>query len=301
MTRTKSPKYPNYPLSTAIENVRKVYEADRTSPLPREVIAKHLGYSGLSGASDSNIATLVQYGFLERISKGEMKVSQVAVDILIPETDAQKQSAINRAAISPPLFAEIRNHFEGHAPSEQALRTYLMRREFHDRAIDPVIKSFAPTMAMIEKPNETESGGVGAEHELESDVQPANEGKVSVSVGDFIQWESQGALQFEKPLRVRWVSDDGSHLAVEGSETGIPMNQAIVHDAPSAVTPPPQSPPPASTSLPRTTKEGQRTAVFPVSDADVTFTFPKDMTLDQFEELEDYLAVFLKREKRKVE
>jgi hypothetical protein len=297
MTRLKSPKYPNYPLTTAIENIRKIYEADRTSPLPREVIAKHLGYSGLSGASDSNIATLGQYGLLERVSKGEMKVSQTAVDILMPESDDQKQRAINQAAVSPPLFSEIRNHFEGHNPSIQALRTYLLRRDFHDRAIEPVVKSFAPTMAMMKKPNETESGGVPYDKPAESDLPEANDGFGGAAVGDFIQWESGGALQFEKPRRVRWVSDDKSHVAVEGSDTGIPMSQVLTQDAPVATKP--QSPPPVIPAMPQDVmKEGQRKAVFPVSEGDVTFVFPEGMTLDGIEELEAYLAVFLKKEKR---
>ncbi len=299
MTRLKSPKYPNYPLNTAIDNIRKIYEADRTSQLPREVIAKHLGYSGLSGASDSNIATLGQYGLLERVSKGEMRVSQTAVDILMPENEDQKQRAINQAAVSPPLFSEIRNHFEGHNPSIQALRTYLLRRDFHDRAIEPVIKSFAPTMAMMKKQNESESGGVLNEKPTESELPIANEGVGGAVVGDFIQWESGGALQFEKPRRVRWVSDDKSHVAVEGSDTGIPMSQVMLQDAPVVLKP--QSPPPASPApLQEVIKEGQRKAVFPVSEGDVTFIFPEGMTLEGIEELEAYLAVFLKKEKRNV-
>ena len=159
MSRTKSPRYPNYPLSEAINNVDKVFDADRTVPLPREVIAKHLGYSGISGASDSKIATIVQYGLLERTGKAEMKVSQLAVDILLPENEAQKQAAINRAALKPPLFAEIWNHFEERIPTDVALRTYLLRRGFNDRAIDPIMKSFAPTMEMMKQSKDSESGG----------------------------------------------------------------------------------------------------------------------------------------------
>ncbi len=44
---------------------------------------------------------------------------------------------------------------------------------------------------------------------------------------------------------------------------------------------------------------GQRKAVFPVSEGDVTFLFPDGMTEEGIEELEAYLAVFLKKAKRK--
>lgn len=226
----KSPKYPNFPLSTAIKYIQKVYEADRSAPLPREVIAKHLGYSGLSGTSDSTIATIGQYGLLERTGKAEMKVSQLAIDILVPETEDQKQEAINRAALTPPLFSEIWNHFDKRVPSEEALRTYLLRRDFNDRAIPLVMRSFEPTLAMFKQQKETESGGPADSDSEESSTPPVDDEAtgVSASVGDHVQWESQGALQFKKPLRVRWVSDDGEWLAVEGSDTGIPMSEVTI-------------------------------------------------------------------------
>ena len=299
MARTKSPKYPNFPLSQAIDRVRKVYEADRASPLPREVIAKHFGYSGLSGASDSTIATVGQYGLLDRVGKGEMKVSQLAIDILIPESEAQKQDAINQAILSPPLFREIWNHFDQRVPSDDALRTYLLRRDFHDRAIEPVMRSFEPTVAMMKKQNESEGGGLPLDDDAESSQSDDESRSVGASVGDFVQWESQGALQFEQPRRVRWVSPDGTHLAVDGSSTGIPMEQVIVEDRPEqASMPPPEAPPAAAGNEPTAPKAGQRKAVFPVSEGDVTFVFPDGMTTEGIEELEAYLNVFLKKEKR---
>ncbi len=243
MARGKSPKYPNYPLSTAIENIRKVYNADRTAALPREVIAKHLGYSGLSGASDATIATLVQYGLLERTGKAEMRVTKLALDLLIPENDQQKQYAINRAALMPPLFTEIWNHFDHRVPSQEALKTYLLRREFHDRAIDPVTRSFEPTIAMMKQQNEIGSGGLPEDKSGESaasmnDSAAELEDRPVVSVGDFIQWESAGVLQFKEPQRVRWISEDAEWLAIEGSNTGIPMSEVTIEQRPVRAAPP---------------------------------------------------------------
>ena len=230
MSRSKSPKYPNFGLSAAIDAVRKVFEADRTTPLPREVIAKHLGYTGISGASDAKIATIVQYGLLERTGKAEMRVSQLAVDILLPENEEQKQSAINRAALKPPLFSEVWNHFEKRVPSEDALRTYLLRRDFHSRAIDPIMKSFAPTMAMMKQQEDSESDSSEDEIVEESESPPAEDSDagVSASIGDYVQWESQGVLKFNEPRRVRWISPDGGWLAVEGSNTGVPMSEVTI-------------------------------------------------------------------------
>jgi len=46
-------------------------------------------------------------------------------------------------------------------------------------------------------------------------------------IGDLIQWENQGQLQFEEPRKVSWISDDLKWLLVEGSNTGIPVAEAI--------------------------------------------------------------------------
>lgn len=255
MARTKSPRYPNYQLSEAIINVQKIFEADRTTPIPREVIAKHLGYSGISGASDAKIATITQYGLLERTGKAESRVSQLAVDILLPENESQKQEAINRAALKPTLFADIWDNFDARVPSDEALRTYLLRRGFNDRAIDPIMKSFAPTIAMMKQQEDSESGGAEVENgeELTSPPTEDESDGASASVGDYVQWENQGVLQFNEPLCVRWVSDDKEWLAVEGSSTGIPMNEVTVEKT--ATKTPPVVPPipvaePSSNAVP---------------------------------------------------
>lgn len=243
MARTKSPKYPNYPLSKAIRNARKIFDADRTSPLPREVIAKHLGYSGLSGTADGAIATVVQYGLLERTGKSEMRLSQLAVDIIAPEDEQQKQAAINRAAFLPPLFSEIWGHFDKRKPSDEALRIYLLRREFNDRAIEPILRSFEETLAMVRQTDEVESSGSDND-DAEETHQPEAEEPMnhSVAIGDYIMWASQGQLQFKEPRRVRWVSGDRAYVAVDGSRSGIPINEItvekrIVDRAPSPIPP----------------------------------------------------------------
>lgn len=180
MVRTKSPKYPNFPLGKAIDYAAKIRSKDGFAPLHREVIAKHLGYSGISGASDSVIATMAQYGLLERVAKGEMKLSQTARDILLPESEESRFEAIRRAAFSPPLFAEIRSRSDG-LPSGEWLQNYLLRRDFHERAVTPVIRAFSETCAMLEKPSESDSDGQSEDDAPES-VVPAREGAVNGTV-----------------------------------------------------------------------------------------------------------------------
>jgi len=232
MARVQSPGYPNFALPKGVELARKIFSADRRNPIDREVAAKHLGYTGLSGASDKVLGSLGHYNLLEKAGKGQVRVTQIAVDILHPVSPSEKKRALQDAAFSPSIFAEIRNHFSDGLPSEAALKSWLMRENFLDRAILPVTKAYLGTCQFLEQEQAIESGGKGIEIGADSSL-PGDDGQVEfggAKVGDLIQWEIGGALQMEKPMRVRLVSDDGEWVAVDGSETGIPMSQVIVEE-----------------------------------------------------------------------
>lgn len=247
MSRVRSPKYPNFSLEDAIKHAGAVYEADRNYPVTREDVAKHMGYGGLSGAADKSIATMMQYGLLERISKGEVRVSQLAVDILHPESQEQKKTALREAAFNPPLFRAIKERFPEREPSEQTLRSWLLREQFNDRAINPVIRSYVQTCSYLRQENAAEARLNESERHPEPGVgdEPESSGAQygGASLGDYVQWESQGALRFSKPLRVRHVTEDGEWIFVEGSETGIPMGEVVVQEPPAEAAPVTITPP----------------------------------------------------------
>ncbi|KAA5804019.1 hypothetical protein F1654_09570 [Alkalicaulis satelles] len=254
MPRQQSPGYPNMSLQKAIDRVRKIHDADRTAEIDRETAAIHLGYSGLSGASDKAIASLVHYGLLERGGKGLVRVSKMAVDILHPDSPAGKRRALVEAAFHPQVFRSIKERFP-HVPSEPALKSWLVRENFQDRAIGPVTQAYLDTCRYLEQEEVDGSGGPSAGEAGESSsMQPLEGSATTPKVGDYVQWDSGGALQFEKPRRIRWVSDDEAWLAVEGSDTGIPMTEVSIEKPPappSGVRVPPEggmTPPPAPPS-----------------------------------------------------
>jgi hypothetical protein len=178
-TRQRSPNYPNLSLPDAIARVRRVFDADRRAPLDRSVVAKHMGYSGISGAADKTIGSIMQYGLLERVGKGEVRVSQTAVDIFHPENVDQRRAAIATAALMPPLFRSLREKVPQYIPSSDALRSYLMRQNFLDRAISPVISAYTETCQFLEQENAWGSAGapedVGRESPLVAHDDDGNE------------------------------------------------------------------------------------------------------------------------------
>ncbi|TPG39528.1 hypothetical protein EAH79_12415 [Sphingomonas koreensis] len=231
-------------LAKAVASVQKIFDADRQAPVDRAVAAKHVGYAGQSGASDKALASLAHYGLLEKAGKGETRVTQLAVDILHPDTAGDRRAALRSAGLNPGIFQEIFDRYDGRLPSEEALRSYLLRAGFQNIAINPVVNAYAETFRYLEQEKAFESRGADGESGEESaapDTSSQREDEFGgAKVGDLIQWEVGGALQMEKPMRVRAVSDDGQWVAVEGSETGIPMSEVMVQEratAPAAVPP----------------------------------------------------------------
>lgn len=251
----RSPAYPSMSLEDAVAAVGKIEAQYRGSPVDREDGAKLLGYSGSTGPANKTLAALASYGLVERAGKGMMRVTGRARSILHPESEADKARNLREAALEPKLFREITERFEGVAlPPMDGVVTYLNREGFNPSAIGPAAKAFIHTMEFVQSLGASESHGLTNVGEAESELPNEKDEFGGASVGDMIQWESQGALQFETPRRVRWVSEDGNWLAVEGSDTGVPMNQVKVQ--PAAPPKPPVIPPQAASTEPAPVEKG---------------------------------------------
>lgn len=158
MARVRSPNYPALSLPEAIKQVMVIHAAEQHLAAPKEVVAKHLGYAGLHGTAGRTISAIENYGLLEEVSGDKVKVSSLAMSILYPSAPEEKQKAINEAAFKHPLFAAIRDEWEGSRPSEPNVRVYLIRRKFAADALDRVIQVYRDTMDLVT----AESGGYTA-------------------------------------------------------------------------------------------------------------------------------------------
>ncbi len=146
MARVRSPNYPAISLPAAIDRIRKIHDADARNAIPREVVAKHLGFGGLNGASATVISALNKYDLLETVGNGETRVSDLAMTILFPHDETEKQEALEKAAFRPALFAKLRERWPDHPPSDDSLRAYLKREGFSSGAVDQVIQFYRETL-----------------------------------------------------------------------------------------------------------------------------------------------------------
>lgn len=148
MVRVRSPNYPQLSLSEAIARVEKVFAAENMHPAPKEVVIKHLGYSSVNGASLGALSALMKYGLLERHGP-DYRVSDQALLILHPTSPEEKAAAIRKAATEPSLFSEMMENFKGVLPSDDNLRSYLIRRGFAQSAVSGVISALRDTMQLV--------------------------------------------------------------------------------------------------------------------------------------------------------
>lgn len=293
MAKSRSPEYPAIGLRDAIERVRRVYESGiYQNPVSKEVFAQQMGYKSLSGASLPVLSALSKYGLIEGRGN-DTRVSPLAVEIIAHDPGTpQRATAIRSAASLPELFDDLDKRYPGGKTPDSAIRSYLLTRGFIPPAADAAIRSYRETKSLVEAESAT--------HNLETSIEsePPN-------VGDFIQVEIGGAFQLPKPARVRAIREHEGRrwVFIEGSETGIPVEQAVLHrrvlppDEVGAPTPPRLSEdPPAHDAA-----AGVRREVFALDEGDLVISYPEELSLASYEDLQTYLELFLRKAKRRAE
>jgi len=250
----RGPSYPILDLQDAVSRIKKFYEEEGKAAAPPASAVRHWGYSEKSSGGRQTISTLLQYGLLRDEGAGDarrLSVSKLALDILLhPQGSPEWLAALGNAARSPRLFAEILNKYSATGlPSDSTLKHYLIAdRDLSAGGAEAVVKNLRASIKFANLDGVPPSARSSSK---DSDVS-VNTPQLKAEVGDIIQWESNGVLRFDTPKRVRAVQEhDGAMwVFVEGSATGIPLNEAIVEkrevrlvaDAPQLPLPPAEIP-----------------------------------------------------------
>lgn len=172
-TRQRSPNYPAISLAEAQKRVREIHAKEGRNPAGREVMVQHLGYSGLTGASLPILSALIKYGLLEGAKGDELRVSDLALSILYPQSGEERDTALRTAANKPRLFSEINQKWPDRPPSDASLKAYLARREFSQRAIDTVIQRYKETMELVSGANANDDDSASTHQEEAQDMERA--------------------------------------------------------------------------------------------------------------------------------
>lgn len=245
-TRARSPNYPALGLPKVIEFARRVYDKNHLHKASPAVVAVAMGYTSLNGNSATAISALKKFGLLEDVDK-DLKITQDALAILVePSGSPERARLILKAALRPNLFEIINAEYPGRPPSDDILRSFLLRNGFVQSTVDLPIRAYRETMELVEK-ERAFYNDEGAKKPLVTKVAApleAEGGSVeNIEIGDLVQWEAGGILRMEAPRIVRAFQEhEGKTYAfVEGSESGIPMEELLLErkgTAPLGVSPP---------------------------------------------------------------
>lgn len=145
----RSPNYPALTLEEAIEQIRKVYDAQHHYPATKEVVAQNLGYGGINGKSLAFIGALKRYALLQ--ADGEnLRVSDDAISILtLPQDDPARTAALKRAAFATPIFAQLYETYGNKPPADAVLRHELVKKKFLQKAADEAIRIYRDNLELV--------------------------------------------------------------------------------------------------------------------------------------------------------
>lgn len=110
----RSSSYPAFSLEDCIAAVKKVKEELGSNPSSRDLVARAMGYSGVTGASATKISACVHFGLLDR-SGNTYSTSELSSKILTPVSNGEKAEALVEAVNSPSLYSKLISEYSGKA------------------------------------------------------------------------------------------------------------------------------------------------------------------------------------------
>jgi hypothetical protein len=145
MADARSPNYPSLGLDEAIDLAARLYKAEKRSTVSTDMAVRAWGYKTLNGTSRSLIGALRKYGLLDNVRDG-IRLSDLAMTILFPESDAEKRVALRAAVTHPALFRELAEH---DGASDANLVGRLVRQGFTEPGAKAAIASFRASMSLV--------------------------------------------------------------------------------------------------------------------------------------------------------
>lgn len=161
--KDRSPNFPAITFELALENARKLWDADKKHPTTVDLGLKRMGYTK-NGRSLRVLAALKSYGVLVA-ENNDVRVSDDAHAIfLFPVGSPERELRIKALAMRPPIFREVLRRFPGGLPSDETLHAKLQHdMGFTAEAVVPFVKALRAAMAVAGVDHLDESADTGAD------------------------------------------------------------------------------------------------------------------------------------------
>lgn len=231
-----SKRFPFINLEKAVSRAQQLYSADqRGSEMSNAGAFAVWDYSEKSSGGFQTIGALRAYGLIEGEESGKIKLSKKAFDYFRDEREETRAAVLRQFALVPPFLRSLWNKWGAHPPADTLARTYLkLERGLNEQSARAVLGIYKDNIAFANLTGDAKLP------ELKEDKGHSDAAR-SIKVGDYVQWTSNGVLQFPQPRKVVAIFPDGKHAQVFASNIGIPMNELEVVE-------PPAPPPPVDHS-----------------------------------------------------
>lgn len=297
--KDRSPSFPFISLGEALKRLQAFEQTFGRHPAPASKAGLAWGMKDASSQAFQTLAALKAFGLVEYEGSGKTLTASLTDDArtyMRAQQEHIKSDVIRRLATKPKQIQKFWAIWgERRPPDPVCLDQLILNHAFTDSAANNFLKVYDDTIAFsgLSDSDTVTKVGDDEEHDL------------NFEVGDLVNWESGGQIQWESPRKVIGIDEKNDQLfyKVEGvgelaGQIGwIPVEQAVEGAQAEAniFAPPPADPKKGATLF---TKPGMRTAVFPISEGDVTIIFPEGISTDALDELGQYLDIFLKKEKK---
>ena len=203
----RSPSYPGIALDKAIDRAEVLRKEERHNFAPVNAILDHWGYKPGSGLGLVNLAALAKFGLLEYEGSGDnrqARLTELAMTILLSTGgSAEHREAILKAALNPPIHAELWKQYATELPSPTNMRFQLMRQGFLDNAAGDLVQEYIETVtfAKLLESDDISEGSTDKHPPIGGEMTPNLEGHVQSDENEPPPSSSVNQPQVE---RYRW-------------------------------------------------------------------------------------------------
>jgi hypothetical protein len=150
--KSRSPAYPFVPLKKAIERAGELYSKESKHGARFDVVAPHWGYKATSSGAMQTVAALRQFGLISVeggvASSRIIKLTELAIRILLDEREPEKSAAIRQAALKPKLYAQLWAKYGATPPSDASILSFLkVDLDFNPTIAPAVLQAYKDTIA----------------------------------------------------------------------------------------------------------------------------------------------------------
>lgn len=297
--KLRSPGYPYIDLGTAIKRTEAFYDKEKRNSAPLRIAALHWGTTEKSSTAMLTAAALKSFGLMTEIDGADrrLQLSDLALKIILDTRDPspEREQNIKRAALMPKLHQMLWSKYGDALPSDGNLRHELIFEcRFNENTVADFIREFKTTItyAKLGSSDKLSTEGSDSDDSINGDL---GESAGEIDIGDYVQWQSQGVLQFPEPKRVRALSEDANWAFVDGSEVGLPIKELSIMETPNLerqplgpATAPPRLPIPSGAPE---APSGFRQDVYSLDEGQILVQWPASISEESLKDLSDWLEI----------